>query len=215
MFSYVYMKLLEGRPRSYDRNMDRVSRGRVRRAKVAVAAEVRPDDRVLEIGCGTGELVELAVERGARVWGFDPSAAMLEVARTRLEGAGGVELSHAGVECLDTLPEGQFDLVLATLVLSELSEDERHFALRQAHRVLAPGGRLVLADEVRPEQPVARWVHAAVRLPQSAAAVLLTGSTTHPLVEPTAELSALGFEVERMETGRGPTVIVACRPEDP
>ena len=59
MFSYVFMKILEGRPRSYDRRMDELSRGRVRAMKQAVAGEIPSGAHVLEVGCGTGELAAL------------------------------------------------------------------------------------------------------------------------------------------------------------
>ena len=65
MFSYVFMKILEGRPRSYDRRMDELSRGRVRAMKQAVASEIPPGTHVLELGCGTGELAVLICARGA------------------------------------------------------------------------------------------------------------------------------------------------------
>ncbi len=85
MFSYVFMKILEGRPRSYDRRMDKASRGHVRKVKEAMVAEVPGGARVLEIGCGTGELAAMLIARGATVTGFDVSPAMVEAARDRIE----------------------------------------------------------------------------------------------------------------------------------
>ncbi len=54
MLSYIFMKILEGRPRSYDRLMDKVSRGQVKTVKEAVVAEVPEDAHVLEMGCALG-----------------------------------------------------------------------------------------------------------------------------------------------------------------
>ena len=73
------------RPRSYDQLMDKVSRGRVRAVKEAVARAVPEGSRVLEIGCGTGELAALIVERGSKVEGFDLSPSMVERAEKRIE----------------------------------------------------------------------------------------------------------------------------------
>lgn len=84
MFSYVFMKMLEGRPRSYDRRIDRASRGRVREMKRAVVHEIRPGSLVLEIGCGTGELAVMLARSGAIVEGFDLSPSMVETARERV-----------------------------------------------------------------------------------------------------------------------------------
>ena len=88
MFSYVFMKILESRPRSYDRAMDKASRGRVKQMKEDVAAEVPNGSRVLEIGCGTGELAAMCIARGSTVEGFDASPAMVKVARQRIEEEG-------------------------------------------------------------------------------------------------------------------------------
>ena len=52
MFSYVFMRLLEGRPRSCDGGLDGAWGGRVQALKEAVAEEVPAGARVLEIGCG-------------------------------------------------------------------------------------------------------------------------------------------------------------------
>ena len=84
MFSYVFMKILEMRPRSYDQQMDKISRGRVRAAKEAVAGEIPKGSHVLEIGCGTGELAGLMIQRGATVEGFDLSSSMIQTAKQRI-----------------------------------------------------------------------------------------------------------------------------------
>jgi len=84
MFSYVFMKILEMRPRSYDRRMDKVSKGRVRAFKESVAREIREGSLVLEIGCGTGELASLLMERDCIVEGFDLNPSMVEVSKERI-----------------------------------------------------------------------------------------------------------------------------------
>ena len=131
MLSYVYMKLLEGRPRSYDRRMDRASGGRVTVAKELVASLVPEGARVLEIGCGTGQLATMLAAKGATVRGFDPSRGMIEEARERARREGveeRVRVEQIGVEELDRFPEGSFDVVVSTLVFSELSTEERGYS---------------------------------------------------------------------------------------
>ena len=91
MFSYVFMKMLEMRPRSYDRQMERASRGRTRIIKIRVADEITDKSHVLEIGCGTGELAEMMIKKGAIVYGFDLNPRMVEVAEKR---AGSDELKE-------------------------------------------------------------------------------------------------------------------------
>ena len=155
MFSYVFMKILEGRPRSYDQRMDKVSRGRVRAMKQAVASEIAPRTHVLEMGCGTGELAALINARGSTVEGFDRSPSMLAVARERIEEGnleGRLTVWEMGVDGMDALDERSYGAVVSTLVFSELADDERRYALKHALRVLEPAGLLVIADEVLPAE---------------------------------------------------------------
>lgn len=215
MFGYVWMKLLEGRPRSYDRRMDRLSGGRVRAAKEQVAGRVPDGAEVLEIGCGAGELACLLAERGCRVEGFDLSGVMIEAAAERIEAeqlADRVTLQQMGVEGMDTLPEAAFDAVVSTLALSELSDDERRWALRHARRVLRPGGLLVLADEVVPRGGARRLLHAVARAPLAAMTAAFTGSGSRPLDDPAGQLTDAGFGVELEQRSDGDSfALVAAR----
>lgn len=165
MLACTLMRLFEGAPDSYDAAMDLVTLGRLRRMKEAIAGSARPGARVLELGCGTGSLAVLLARRGATVLALDRSEAMLERARRRVEDArvaGGVELRRTSVLDLDALPSGAFDLVVATMLLSALSPEEGDVVLGEARRLLAPGGEIVVGDEVAP----------AARLPRILASLL-------------------------------------------
>ena len=101
--------------------------------------------RMLDIGTGTGRLLELLAPRVASGLGVDASRAMLALARTRLAKPG---LSHCAVRLADMyrLPLGDtgYDLVLLHMVLHH-AEDTAS-VLAEAARVLKPGGRLVVVD---------------------------------------------------------------------
>jgi demethylmenaquinone methyltransferase/2-methoxy-6-polyprenyl-1,4-benzoquinol methylase len=216
VFSYVFMKILEGRPRSYDRRMDAVSRGRVRAIKEAVAGEVLEGSRVLEIGCGTGELASLLVLRGCTVDGFDASPSMVEAARERMEAEGIGErftVREMGVEAMDGLPESGYDAVVSTLVFSELTGDERRFALKHARRAIRPGGLLVVADEVRPRAAGGRALQALLRAPAAALTYLVSGGTTRPIDDLAGEIAGAGFSIKKEARSHGDAfaVVVASR----
>jgi SAM-dependent methyltransferase len=95
--------------------------------------------RVLDVGCGTGRLAAELAGRGARVWGVDPSAEMLAVARSR---AGrNVGLKQGAAEQLP-FRDGWFERAVLRMVV-HLVDRER--ALPELARVLGAGGRAVVA----------------------------------------------------------------------
>jgi demethylmenaquinone methyltransferase/2-methoxy-6-polyprenyl-1,4-benzoquinol methylase len=219
MFSQVWMKLLERRPASYDRWMDRLSSGQVARVKAAICAEVwgAGAGRVLEIGCGTGELAATLASRCERVEAFDENPEMLELARRRSESEalhGRLRVWQMGVEGMDGLPGAAQDAVVATLVLSELSGDERRYTLSHAARVLRPGGLLVLADEVVPRSAGRRLVQRLARAPQAAATYLVSRAGSRPLRDPAAQVRQAGLSPQREERSQGDrfSLLVARRP---
>jgi ubiquinone/menaquinone biosynthesis C-methylase UbiE len=203
MLSYIYMKILESQPRRYDRGVDWLSLGRAGEIRRRIVKDhVGEGTRVLEIGTGTGALALLAARKGARVLGFDISAPMLEVARARVREAGlgeRIELREMGVAGMDALPGESFDLVTAVLVFSELTPEERSYALRQAMRVLRPGGRLVIADEALPRKPLSRALYHAVRFPLKVLTFALTQTATHPAEGLEQATAAEGFKVVESE----------------
>jgi ArsR family transcriptional regulator len=101
--------------------------------------------RVLDIGTGTGRLLELLAPLVSAGLGVDASRAMLALARARLARPG---FSHCAVRLADMyrlpLPDGGFDLVLMHMVLHHAEDPAA--ALAEAARVLRPGGRLVVVD---------------------------------------------------------------------
>jgi ubiquinone/menaquinone biosynthesis C-methylase UbiE len=95
--------------------------------------------RVLDVGCGTGTLVAwLAEHAAARVWGVDPSPAMLDVARRKVPT--GVGLKEGRAEALP-FRDGWFERVVMMLVLHHV---DRGRALAEVQRVLGEGGRLAI-----------------------------------------------------------------------
>lgn len=106
------------------------------------AARLRPDDRVLEIGCGTAlHLLALADEYG-RGLGVDLAPAMVEAAQGRRgRHAGKIDFTVDAAEHLSTVADGSIDVALAVGALEHMLDQAA--VCRSAHRVLAPGGRFV------------------------------------------------------------------------
>ena len=107
--------------------------------ELLVAEGDLPGRRVLDVGCGTGALASAFAERGARVWGVDASEEMLEVARAAVGKRVGLKLGRA-----EELPfkDAWFERVVLRLVVHLV---DRPRALPELARVLAPGGRAVIA----------------------------------------------------------------------
>lgn len=152
---------------------------------------------VLDAGCGPGLYAEELVRRGARVTGVDASPEMVELARARV-GAHATFRVHDLAEHMAWAADGSFDLAVMALVIHHL--DDRVALLREVHRVLRPGGYLVLSTH----HPMADWL----RLGGSYFDVAPVEEVWRedwevrfwrlPLSETSAEIAAAGFVIERV-----------------
>lgn len=198
MSSLALMRWLEGSPGRYDAGMRRLTFGRIDalHAAVAEAAVSAEGARVLEIGCGTGSVTQRLLARGAHVTALDQAPEMLEQAKRRLGGAAApVTWLEQTASEIDAMPKGAFDAVVLCLALSDMSVSERAFVLREARDRLAPGGRLVAADEVRPRSRWMRLAERVWRVPQAALGWLLVGSVSAPIEDLAGELRTAGLRV--------------------
>lgn len=113
------------------------------------AAALQPGERVVDLACGTGIITRAAAERvGATgsVTGVDVAAEMLDVARRTPAGGAPIVWQEGDAASLP-LPDQAYDVVLCQMGLMFI--EDRAAALQEAHRVLAPGGRIVLSTPGR------------------------------------------------------------------
>ena len=105
--------------------------------------DLRPSGRLLDVGCGTGDLLQRLSQRypGAQLSGVDPVPEMLMIARRKLPLE--VDLREGWAERLP-FESGRFDVVVSCNAFHYIREPLA--ALREMGRVLAPGGRLVITD---------------------------------------------------------------------
>lgn len=170
-------------------------------------AELRPGERVLDLGSGAGLDVFLAsreVGPTGIVYGLDFTPEMLERARAsaRREGLDNVTFLEGDIESIP-LPEASVDVVISNCVINLAPDKSAVF--REAHRVLAPGGRFVVADMLAKGA-----LAAAVVADADAWCSCLAGAI--PENDYVASLRAAGFrEVEVKRTGGGGDA--CCGPE--
>jgi SAM-dependent methyltransferase len=172
-------------------------RGRVSRL-VADLAGVASGDRVLDVGCGPGGAAREASRRGAKVTGVDPAPLMLGLARGLSRRRAGHEITFLEGTA-EALPLQDQAVTVAWAVSSAHHWGDVPAGLREIHRVLQPGGRLVIAEQLSQAGTGHRGRH---------------GFTAARAAEVAAAADAAGFTDTRHEAhraGRRTMAVVSAR----
>jgi SAM-dependent methyltransferase len=136
----LFRRILEGNFREERRVIGEELMPDARRIR---RAEQRPP-RVLDLGCGTGELAPAFLSRGFDYVGVDIEPERIEYAQ-RTYPKGRFHVMDAGAL---RYPDGYFDQILVTGVLHHLSDDEVRRIVREMRRVLRPDGRALVMEDI-------------------------------------------------------------------
>lgn len=140
-------------------NIVTLGRAAAMREQTVELATLTLGERVLEVGCGTGEVAQRARSRVGsigQVSGIDPSAEMIAVAQRKAARAGlDIDYRVGAIEALP-YPDASFDVVLSSLMMHHLPDDLKSAGLAEVLRVLKPGGRLLIVDFKRPRHWLSR-----------------------------------------------------------
>jgi len=121
---------------------------------------IKPTDRILEVGVGTGINTSL-YPRNCQVTGIDLSSSMLEKARERVarEGLRNVRLIEMDAASL-TFADDSFDIVYAPYLVSVVPDPVQ--VVREMRRVCRPGGRIIILNHFRSKSRVGAWLERAI-----------------------------------------------------
>ena len=161
----------------------------------------QPGERILDLGCGDGQLTERIVAAGAIVTGIDASAKMVAAARTR-----GLSVEEGSAESMP-FADRSFDAVFSNAVLHWVRDQDA--MISEVRRVLRPGGRFVAEMGGHGNIAAIRVAFAAV-LARLGFAQLGERGNYYPTPDAyTVRLTAHGFTVERMILFPRPTPLGA------
>ncbi|MCM3091034.1 MULTISPECIES: class I SAM-dependent DNA methyltransferase [unclassified Cytobacillus] len=99
------------------------------------------DGNVIEFGAGTGNLTQKLLEKGANVTGIEPSAAMREIARSKLP-----DVPLLNGDFLDFQVNGPADALVSTYAFHHLEDAEKAEAIKKYSSLLSKGGKVIFAD---------------------------------------------------------------------
>jgi ubiquinone/menaquinone biosynthesis C-methylase UbiE len=150
----------------------------------------RAEGRVLEVAVGTGLNLPF-YDAGSTVVGVDLSPEMLAIARQRaLETDRDVDLREGDAHDLD-FEDGSFDSVVSTFSLCNIPDTDQ--ALSEMHRVLRPGGKLILVDHIRSSVKPVLWVQKVAEL------MTIRMDGDHLTRRPSRNVEHQGFEITERE----------------
>jgi ubiquinone/menaquinone biosynthesis C-methylase UbiE len=128
-------------------------------------AKIKPGDKVLDVGCGTGDLTLTAKKyagASGSAYGIDASPQGIDLARKKAKRSGSAAVFEVGLIEKIAYPDATFDVVISRLVIHHLPDDLKRQGFKEIFRVLKPGGLVFLADFKPPTNPILAHVASAL-----------------------------------------------------
>ncbi len=150
----------------YDRLLNTFLREKHWKEKLISAIDDPRPKNILDIGCGTATLTIMLKREftDAHLTGIDGDESILAMASEKVEDAGlQIELKQALSYDLP-FPDHSYDLVVSSLMLHHLTDEDKHDTIREVQRVLRPGGQFTIADWGKPDTVLVRLLFYLIQL---------------------------------------------------
>ena len=128
-------------------------------------AKIKPGDKVLDVGCGTGNMTltaQIYTGVSGSAYGIDASPEMIDVARKKAKRLCSATSFDVGLIEKIAHPDASFDVIISRLVIHHLPDDLKRQGFAEMFRVLQPGGLIFLADFNPPTNPILAHITAAL-----------------------------------------------------
>lgn len=153
----------------YDPLLKWVMREETFKRKLVQQANIQPQMKVLDLGCGTGTLTLMLKHAypEAQITGLDGDPEVLDIAKDKTRGAD-IQWDEGLASSLP-YPDSTFDRVVTSLVIHHLITDDKRRAFQEIHRVLKPRGELHVLDFGAPHSSLTRFMTTYMRRLEEAA----------------------------------------------
>lgn len=181
------MKILEKQPESYDKEFQKLFPESSEIYEI-IKEKIGNKGRVLEIGCGTGQLAIQLAHQGLEVVAVDISSEMINYAegyakreRVEIQFIEGDFTSYQVFQKLEDL--GPFDYVISTFVLSEFTPLRQKLFIKQTSQLLKSEGTLFISADTYPSSFLKRTIFSIKQTIKAQISIFRSTSSTYPVVD--------------------------------